>query len=224
MRCERCHGKGYFEEYYTCSDCNGSGITSCCDTAGSQQEMSPAVQKSMKRFEEGLAARRAREVGEVSMKKVGDYVSESVKIQGTYISDKDQYIFAHNSDAYIIWDKETGQIVWVGEEGKLGKNGYSDCWETALDLNDNLLEQEMRYSIIACNRIDDVGPPFPSKIGTCTKCKNSIYISNSTPIINNAIYMCMGCINWDKVTLIKDLTEEQLQDIDEAEINRKLGG
>jgi hypothetical protein len=198
MRCERCHGKGYFEEYYTCSDCNGSGITSCCDTAGSN-------------------------VGEVRMKKIGDYVSESVRIQGTYISDKDQYIFAHNSDSYIIWYKETGRIVWIGEGGKLGKDGYSDCWETALEINNCLFEPDMKYTIVACNKINDSGPPFPSKIGTCTKCKSSIYISNSTPIPFNAVYMCMECINWEDVDHIQDLTEEQLQDIADSMINKKLG-
>jgi RecJ-like exonuclease len=31
MRCENCQGKGYFEEYFTCPECNGSGITSCCE-------------------------------------------------------------------------------------------------------------------------------------------------------------------------------------------------
>jgi hypothetical protein len=31
MRCASCHGVGYFEDYFTCSECMGSGITSCCE-------------------------------------------------------------------------------------------------------------------------------------------------------------------------------------------------
>jgi RecJ-like exonuclease len=32
--CETCHGKGVFQNYFPCTECNGSGISSCCDTAG----------------------------------------------------------------------------------------------------------------------------------------------------------------------------------------------
>lgn len=39
MQCETCHGKGTYHnnllnENMPCIDCNGSGIMSCCDTAG----------------------------------------------------------------------------------------------------------------------------------------------------------------------------------------------
>jgi hypothetical protein len=199
MRCEWCNGTGKFKRYYHCVECNGSGILSCCDTAGSN-------------------------VGEVSMKKVGDYISENVREIGAYISEKDRYVFANNSDSYLIWDRTTGQIVWVGEEGKLGKDGYSIAWDRALEFNESLTEAEMKYTIVACNKINDSGPPVASRIGTCTKCKSSIYISNSTPIPDNAIYMCMECINWENIDLIQDPTEEQLQDIAESLINKKLGG
>jgi hypothetical protein len=30
MRCESCHGKTYLERW-ACPECNGSGITSCCE-------------------------------------------------------------------------------------------------------------------------------------------------------------------------------------------------
>jgi RecJ-like exonuclease len=36
--CENCRGKGRFWDCDLCTVCNGSGITSCCDTAGSAQE------------------------------------------------------------------------------------------------------------------------------------------------------------------------------------------
>lgn len=40
MICEECHGKGRYwnvllEEHRPCPDCNGSGVASCCDAAGS---------------------------------------------------------------------------------------------------------------------------------------------------------------------------------------------
>jgi RecJ-like exonuclease len=40
MRCENCHGNGHIwsqltQEYLHCMECLGSGIASCCDTAGS---------------------------------------------------------------------------------------------------------------------------------------------------------------------------------------------
>lgn len=38
MICERCQGKGYFEYYYPCSVCNGSGIEHCCDGLQEQPE------------------------------------------------------------------------------------------------------------------------------------------------------------------------------------------
>jgi RecJ-like exonuclease len=34
MRCTWCHGTGKFKHYYHCVECDGSGIISCCDTAG----------------------------------------------------------------------------------------------------------------------------------------------------------------------------------------------
>jgi hypothetical protein len=39
MRCENCHGNGHkwsqlTQEYLHCMECLGSGIASCCDTAG----------------------------------------------------------------------------------------------------------------------------------------------------------------------------------------------
>lgn len=40
MICETCHGKGtyvLFGEPRPCGDCNGSGIASCCDAAGSNE-------------------------------------------------------------------------------------------------------------------------------------------------------------------------------------------
>jgi hypothetical protein len=198
MRCEKCHGKGYFEEYYICSDCNGSGITSCCDTAGSN-------------------------VGEVSMKKIGEHVSEHVRETGSYISEEDRYIFAHNTDSYLIWNRKTGQIVWVGEEGKLGEDGYSIAWDKALELNETNGPPEMTYSIVACVRVANIEPDAPSKISTCAKCKKSVYVALSTPTPDNAIYMCLECIDWKQVSFVHEPTEEQLQDIAEIIINKKLG-
>ena len=158
------------------------------------------------------------------MKKIGEHVSEHVRETGSYLSEEDQYIFAHNSDSYLIWNRKTGQIVWVGEEGKLGEDGYSIAWDKALELNESNGPPDMQYSIVACVRVADIAPNAPSKISTCAKCKRSIYVALSTPTPDNAIYMCLSCINWNQVTLIKDPTEEQLQDIAEVIINRKLGG
>lgn len=157
------------------------------------------------------------------MKKIGEHVSEHVRENGTYITEEDKYVFAHNSDSYLIWNRKTGQIVWVGEEGKLGEDGYSVAWDKALELNENNGPPDMHYAIVACSRITDSIPEIPTRFSTCSKCKSPIWIALRTPVPDNAIYMCIECINWDKVTLIKDLTEEQLQDIADAEINRKLG-
>jgi hypothetical protein len=201
MRCEVCHGKGYrsFEEYYTCVDCNGSGITSCCDMAGSN-------------------------VGEVSMKKVGDFVNENVRNSGAYISADDPYIFAHNADAYLIWNKKTGEIVWVGETGKLGEDGYSVAWDQALELNSNSNIRISKHSIICCVQVRDKPPHVPSSIKNCSKCKKPVYLANSTPTVGDPIIMCIPCINWEKDISAEELTEAQALDIADAIINQKFGG
>jgi hypothetical protein len=51
MRCEKCQGEGWikasgpanapFLVAWQCFDCNGSGVASCCDAAGAQDEAPP---------------------------------------------------------------------------------------------------------------------------------------------------------------------------------------
>jgi hypothetical protein len=196
MRCENCHGWGY--KYFAsdpCPECNGCGIASCCDTAGSNY-------------------------GETMVKKIGDYVSKLVRKQGNYISETDKYIFAHNVDAYLIWHRETGKIVWVGEEGKLGADGYDKAWDKALELNETNAEPDVAHVVIACTRVHEEGPRVPSRIASCSKCKKLVYVANTTPNQSISILLCMQCINWEEVTQIEKPTMEQLEDIFQS----KLGG
>lgn len=156
------------------------------------------------------------------MKKIGDYVSISVMNEGNFINAEDSYVFAHNDEAYLIWFRRTGLIVWVGEPDELGYEGYSIAWDKCLELNAKDDPPDVDRTIIACSRVSDAPPPAPSTIETCTKCKSPIYLANSTPRSKLDILMCIECINWDDVQLIKEPTEEQIMDIAENIINRKM--
>lgn len=74
----------------------------------------------------------------------------------------------------------------------------------------------MDEHVIACFRLANVGPPYiPSKLGYCSKCGYPIAIALSTPVIKNAKYVCLECIDWKKVDFdkIAGPTEEQVRDI-----------
>jgi hypothetical protein len=70
-----------------------------------------------------------------------------------------------------------------------------------------------KHHIIACARVDMLTIHVPGRVDVCSKCGYKIYISNSTPTIDGAKYICLECINWDDVTNIQRPTREQIADI-----------
>jgi hypothetical protein len=72
---------------------------------------------------------------------------------------------------------------------------------------------EEEEHIIVCFRQDGRLVKFSSKNGLCSKCGLKIYIALSTPVIENAKYVCMECVEWDRVTKISRPTEQQIADL-----------
>jgi hypothetical protein len=69
------------------------------------------------------------------VQKVGGFVNEIVRNEGSSLGLGYPYVFHHNLEFYLIWHRETGEIVWVGEEGVLGAVGYNIAWHKCEEFN-----------------------------------------------------------------------------------------
>jgi hypothetical protein len=67
--------------------------------------------------------------------------------------------------------------------------------------------------VVGCMRITKHDPKVKSRLDWCAKCKFPIAVALSTPVFDDAVYMCMSCIPWDEVNEISPITLEQVADI-----------
>jgi hypothetical protein len=67
--------------------------------------------------------------------------------------------------------------------------------------------------IIACVRVEQFKPRTNSIRSYCDNCKWAIWVANSTPILPNAIYLCLKCVPWDEIENIEAPTAEQIRDV-----------
>jgi len=67
--------------------------------------------------------------------------------------------------------------------------------------------------VVGCMRITKHDPKVKSRLDWCAKCKFPIAVALSTPVFDDAVYMCMSCIPWDEVNEISPITLEQIADI-----------
>jgi formylmethanofuran dehydrogenase subunit E len=67
---------------------------------------------------------------------------------------------------------------------------------------------------IACRRVRDRPPYVESRIATCSKCGEEVYIALSTPVVAGDVILCLQCIDWKEVEEIMPPTPEQLADLE----------
>lgn len=76
------------------------------------------------------------------MKRIGDFVGETVREDCQHLTIDGPYVFAHNDEQYFVWHSDTGEIAWVGEI--LGAEGYRIARNAARILNEEMNDEEAK--------------------------------------------------------------------------------